>query len=864
MDSNKVTECRIYKTFGVCVDGSTCVYSHGTQPVFSRKAFFTVALDNPQTYGAVAFHPLEGCPSSKQKYYIPRNGEWYNSGAALGDIVELQISEKQHKSGLCFSRITKILLPVNSIKMQSGGIPCFTHITYGDCRGGLQCSMIHELDCVLDQHFHVATVLATPAPSSGGHCELQVSQLCENGDMVKKRYYLPNDQEWFTMKVSEGNLVIVQKSDRTMFDRIAGMLHYGKVVAVLHKSQGLADVSIPLQHRIRHGFIIEKQNVPSPSFANSLSTCPNCPIDKQCKRIGLHVAAVALGSGLTMISDDFHFVPFHRANAGNRTSNNAFNPNLTRLALSVYRHSSCDSVEGPMITPLNISPKQIFTFREGSLQSDSAPYFDSLWTVFGTSSLIEDAARTSIAHLMVDFPETWKYRYLVRQMKVYFNKQVMAFLQSKDERFVLVKNIVSKEGLPTEETIVPAKSIDRVKTAWRLWSEDEKKISLAILLGTAKRGASTFWRDHYSKNWYPEEVVSTKQFSDDKLMVSTLPTVKTTDLVNQQIVLSMIISPLISLYTKNEISGIIVRRHPTPTILKTVVRQLTGSTVNLQFCGIYGRKNGNRKTTLRNLFPGQMFLSSDDENEHVSCISVLLKGLTSDEYCNTVMVRLPGMNLSALAECVIDPSVGTNETEKMIADLVTVDYDKPTPYELQGQDTRITLQCGVQLQLQVSMEKEVGGKVVYRLRLLRIGKDCHLCLVHLNSPFPAFGGFHTELISEKMLSEMKEQISEGVLECQVLQGINIEWQDHYFSGGRFSAPISSITAGNLLCIRKEIADGQRQGLYVWTCHAVVADVSENDVKFLVCSLGQDQYPDILLEGDNHFVVEVMYITSESC
>lgn len=869
-------KCFTYETFGDCNFGRNCTRSHKVWPYRTRTMVSTIVTKDIILPGVIEFlAESEDGTSRTQQYYISK-GIWFSADAATGDIVEILISEKiHHESGCCCARISKILesastsqlpslMPVEFRKQQD----CFDFFTYRDCNWGARCRRTHDRTLAYNQRFDVAKVLSVSSFEANG-LEVHADLKSDNASQTRSRgYYIPDK---FSCNVTEGNLVILQESSR--MHKYTGM-HFGKIITILHESQGLGETKVPLEVCVKSAFTFEPP-VESASYQRSIVTAysvESCSDHENCLKVGVHVRAAALGLHFKKL--DQNFVPFHRTNFRNQVKD--FDADSIRFALTMYAHSASDDVEGPFLTPLFIHSEFAFTFSDAHKYQ---AYLKHMWPLFGAKTFIDSVVNSLAASYMVDFPKTWRERYLVRQMLCFFNKEMSKFLQSKAETFVLVRNISLGNSITAKEVVIPAENLEMVESAWQLLSAqhavEEREVALGFLLGSAKRSSEEFWEEQQLSDKYICEVVSCSDLQDNQSAMTTSPIGHAADFVNQQTVLSLMISPLVSLYTKNELLGTIPRRYRTPVILKAVVRQLTKTVVYLQLQGIFGRKRGNRPVWLDQIFQGTILKfkslshndsdAGDGDDKPVDSISLILENLTSEEYCNSRLVRLSGERIAALGAAAIEQGVEASKVASNVCDLIATRQEYEAPYQLDKKGTLVTLGRGVELQLQVALkdDDDVGN---YWLRLLRVGNGCHLCLIHLNYPNRAFSCLRRDtsgLIKQGSLKQMKEKIACNSLKTVILKEIAIQWNDYYFSGGTFTT-VATIKPRNLLCIRKEIVGTNDHSIFVWTCHAVVSEVCDNLIRFLVCSLFQYQTPALWAEVYNgDFIVEVIDIDDKN-
>lgn len=871
--SSQKQKCWFYETFGDCKFGRKCSRSHKVWPYRTQRTVATIVTEIVQLPGVIEFvSESDERTSQTQQYYISK-GQWFSAGATSGDIVEIIISEKRNENGCCFARICKIVQSISTARIPSlmsaafiEQNDCIDFETYRDCKWGERCFRTHDIRASYNQSFHLAKVHSVSSFGAGGLkvlVEIKASHDPTGQSVGKIQLYVPDK---YSCNVREGNLVIVQTSSRT-YNR--SEMRLGKIVTVLHESLEIWQNEMPLEVNLKSAFtFIEPLAEPDGSFQRKIIiaySMERCLEHDRCERIGVHARAAALGAHSKL---EHFFVPFHRANI--RSQAKGFKVDSIRFALTMYAHSASNCVDGPFLTPVSIQPDCLFTFGDGEPGTPKyQQYLERLWPLFGVKTFIEGAVNSLSRSYLVDIPDTWKERFLVRQMIHFFNDELTKYLRSKGGKFVLVRKFSPGKSTIAKRVVISSEKFDRIKSSWQSAdSVEEKKILLGFLLDSAKISEEDFCSERLCDK-YTWEVVSCGDLQDNQSVITTSPIRETADFLNQQTVLSLMSMSTVSLYSKDELLGTTVRRYHTPTILTAEVRQLTKTVLHLQLSGIFGRKRGNRQVWLDQIFKCPVlslkssslhkFDDEDSDAEPIDGISLIAENVFSEEYCNSSLVDFSTEQITVLAATTIQQNVEADKAPVSIDNLISTFEKYDAPYQLHEKGTLVTLSRGVELQLQVAL-KEGDDEGGHWLRLLKVGKDCHLCLVHINSPRAAFISKRSDtsdLITQNTLSLMKDKIASNSLKSIVLLDIAIEWNDYYFSGGTFTT-FTNIKPRNLLCIRREIDATESRSAFVWTCHAVVSKVSDSLVMFIVCSLFQDQTPDMWTETDNgRFIVEVI-------
>lgn len=860
--TQQAERCSVYEAFGDCIFGVNCKRSHNVTPYQTQKTIGTVVSKAHRKPGVMEVHTVPEKGTSTTRCYVAQ-GLWFSAGASSGDLVEIIISEKTFEdSDLRQARITKVLERrrqphISSVQHAQYKAPCPDFMTYAHCEKSTTCSGRHDIEGSYKQSFYIAKVLSVVSTGMDA-CEVEVASKDDSKVIYKRKYRLPE------RNVTRGNLIILQVSSRTYQHGI----HYGKVAAILHCSQELTEHDIPLELTMKFGFMFKLSlergsKVPGRQNFRAYSV-ESCSDHISCKRIGIHVRAVALGQHFIRL--DKFFMPFYRSKS--RRTAKGFNSNVIRLAVSVYAHSASDLVDGPILTPLFISPGSAFTIARAS---EYAGYLEDMWQLFARKSFLDNAVNSLASYDMATNPDSWREKILVREMNTFFNKAVVRFLGTKEGKFVIARNISVKRGITAQNIVIPAGDLRMIQATWDSpHSTEERERTLGLFLGSAKRTEEEYWEEMIADR-YLWEVLSCDHLQDKHYVVATYPNAQIVDFLNQQTLLLVMISPNALVYSENDLSGILVPRYHTPAIFKSVVRRLSKRLMQIQLCEIFGRRRGNPILMIQEVFHSPILSCSstsgpqhdakavDADDQSISDMSLILKGLSCEEYCNSRLVRLSTERVAELARTSIEHGVEASKIQEDIRELIDTKFEFDSPYEKHEDGTVVSLSRGVELQLQVSLEED-DMEFGYWLRLLRVGKDCHLCLIHLNTPGRAFLRSRRDLknlITDNCIEELRIKIASNGLKTITLKEITIKWNDVYFSGGTFISAVS-IKCQSFLCIRKEIVGDKENTKFVWTCHAVVSEVSGNEVTFLSCTLFQDLTADMLTQINNGlFLVEIL-------
>lgn len=866
MSSEKKNTCFHYDAFGWCEYRTECRYSHDVEPHHVDVVFGVIDPSTVDIPNEVQFNFPEGGPM--KKYHIKKR--WRPKSVTPGDLVRLSVSQKKWPNKKQCVRIDNIMQRATHHHLRIKENDCLSFATYSSCDLEDQCKMKHESEYAPEQSFHLATVVTiTPWPRNDSkQCMVSVN-LIENDE--EKSYYIPQSDLWHMNGARIGDFVIIQESQRVNLHH-KNKLHYGRIAAVMGDAVNVSDAKFAIERKLKRGFLLLEE--PGTKHRVTAFSIDNCSAP-ECKRIGIHAAAASLRHHPEKL--DNSFTPLHMRNRENNSKDH-FDIESIRFGLSLYVHSKCDAKEdpSPILTPVFVERDDCFHFREHDEKRYST-YMSDMWQAISKQGFpMNDIAQTLAAGLLVDFPNTWKERVVILKMKELYNKQITEFMSGQRGKFVIAKMAASEVKIRADEDIaIPWSCVGELKDQL-MTSEAVQSEKLAFVLCAAKRATKDFWGDRADR--YTMDVVQSDKLQDDATVTMTSPVWQTTSFVNQQIAMSMMLSSERSLlYSKDDLLGIIVSRLATPTLFKAVVRGLTSTKVFLQFRGIHGLRRGNKNVKLRCIFPSSSSQGSDttadgyppispESRGPVQILSLHLKSVTSNQYCNSDLVHLTNAAVTAFGNAAIDAVRHPNELRHAISQL-PADHNSPAPYQKCGNETMVTLSRGVELQLQAAANE------TSKLRLLRVGANCHLCLFHMRSPSNAFRCERRdtkEFITAEDMAVMKERIRQDCLKTRVLQNVNIQWKGCYYSGGTFRHPASKIATKHLLCIRKEIRDERSEVSFVWTCHGVVCEVTDESVAFMTTSLLQCRSPkDEDCAGDESgdtgrgFVVEIIDTTGDA-
>lgn len=850
--------CFYHDAFRWCKYGTEgCSYSHDVEPHFEDIAFAIIDSRIKNRSTAVQFVPAEG--GRVENCYIDER--WSPYSGEVGELVRLSVFGKKLNNSKQYVRIDRIMQRAKCHHLRIKDNDCLTFATYSSCDLENRCKMKHDSKYAAEQSFHVATVVAITDQSSckSGPCILRVNLI---GNAEAKSYYIPQFDSWHMNCARVGDVVITQESQRVKLNA-ANRLHYGRIVAVIGNAHPMSDANLVIEHKLQKAFVpLEKRRMKNRLTAFSVE---KCHVDG-CKRVGIHAPVSLQGTFLKKL--DTSFIPLHMQNG-------EIHSESILVALTVYAHSKCDVKDhSPILTPVFVERDNYFPIQEHNENRYSTDICD-MWdameqAICNRGLLMNDISRTLAAGFVVDFPNTWRERVIIRKLKKIYNKHITEFMRGR-EKFIITKMAASEvETRADDDIVIPWRYVQNLKEQSEAGQSDEKLAFTTLC--AAKRAAKDFGGDEADR--YQMDVVQCENLHDNKIVTIASPAGQTTNFVNQQIAISMMMPSEQGLfYSKDDLLGILVSRRATPTLFKTVVRDLTRTTVLLQFCGIYGLQRANRKVKLRCIFPSLSHPGSDattygyqaspESNESVK--RIYIKSLSSNHYCNSELVRLTNVEVAAFDEATMDAVIHPHELQRVISELPNT--VSSAPYKKEDNGTRVTLSRGVELQLQAAENETL------KLRLLKVGTNCHLCLFHMQSPSNAFRCDRQdtkEFVTAEDMTILEEMIRDDCLKTRTLQDVDIHWKGSYYSGGTFERGAAEIGTKYLLCIRKEIQGERSEVSFVWTCHGVVCNVTDERVTFMTTSLQQCQNPtDEDCEDDGSddssggFIIEIIDTSSNS-
>lgn len=657
-----------------------------------------------------------------------------------------------------------------------------------------------------------------------------------------QKYYVARSN-WHLNGAKVNDMVLFQASDKMNQNH-----RFGRVVSVL--KQISQDDRLILLHigEADKALCFVSKDVKEAGYAFSEESCLK---NENCKSIGFHVPAFAIHCPDKLDSGNLPFIPGREKFALKKIQHaeyrqfGHFCAGKDSLAVSVYRHMECNVSSPPRITLLkNVD----FSSDENGTDEKLRSLFEDFLKPDIRQSVLKEGGWKYLS----SYPETYKRKLLVHEAKRIYSISVKQYLEKEKNCGAPVITTRFPKYDSSSEGDTLALSLDRYWEVKEIVERQHPDQKLIIERGCrATAGVRELLRGHRSDDFvedakYRRGVDRADKIGDSVSVLCTDPSKKFDHFINQQILLQSLLGLQSSevLYEEEDLLGLIGIRFRNPEPLTDVfVQKLMNDSFKVAYEDIKKVDKSACEIFYSDL-GGKLVTQHDEETHDAPVATIVWENMSCEHPYHKRIVYVKQKHYAEfenqLHEKVIDARKMKDSIEKM------KESESICPYSSLNNPPRVQLDLrrDTYIQLQIS-QRETELKQGIGLRILRIGPNCHICLMHLNHPEMAFASDRVDMDEFRQKVQLRSYQRQEII-------TQICWDGKYYAGGSFCAK-QPAKKGDYLCIRKEPQEDTDEKKYIWNAHAIVRESEGAVVKFATCTLSQqDECPET---GD--FVVEFL-------